>query len=109
MIGELEKLHQIALQSQNSSLKELYSSREERLQELSVDLDNRFSEIKAILVDKPSTSEIKIILDKLEQLKPAEAFNSRFWNVADKGAIFLAYVSFFQEVIPILRPLLIGI
>jgi HEAT repeat protein len=108
MATELEKLHQIALQSQNSSLKDLYSSREDKLQELSKDLDNRLSEIKEILNGKPSTDEIKKILDKLAQLKPAETFNSKAWNAADKGATLLAYVSFFQEVIPIIRPLLMG-
>jgi hypothetical protein len=108
MTAELEKLHQIALPHPNSILKDLYSGREDQLQGMSRDLDNRFSEIKEILDGKPSTAGIKKILDMLEQLKPAETFNSKAWNAADKGATLMAYVSFFQEVIPILRPLLMG-
>jgi len=105
---ELEKLYQFSQTHPESSLEELYSCREEQLQELSKDLDDRFAELKSVLERKASTDEVKIILDKLELLKPAETWNSKIWNMTDKGATLLSYVSFLQDAIPILRPLMIG-
>jgi hypothetical protein len=101
---ELEKLRQIALQHPNSSLKELYSCREEQLLELSRDMDNRFSELKDVIGGKTSADDIKMILDKLEKLKPVETRTSKVWNVADKGATLLTYISFLGEVITVLKP-----
>lgn len=101
---ELEKLHQFSLQHPEASLKELYSCREEQLQELSRDLDNRFTELRTILKGKASTGDVKMILDKLDQLKPVETWNTKVWNLADKGATLLTYISFLREVISILSP-----
>jgi HEAT repeat protein len=104
--AELEKLYQISTLYPNLSPKELYSCREEQLQELSKDLDIRFAELKNILKEKSSTDDIKIILDKLDRLKPVESRDSKAWNIADKGATLLTYISFLNEAIPILRPIL---
>ena len=96
---ELEKLHQLALQYPHSSLKE----REKLLQVLSTDMGERFSELKVLLTGKPSKDGIQMVLDKLEQLKPHETWDSKFWNRADKVAILMTYISFLHEVIAVLR------
>ena len=103
MKTELEKLHQIAFLYPNSSLKELYSSQEGQLQELSENIDNRFVELNELLKEKASREDIK----KLEQIKPAETWSSKFWDKADKGAILSTYIFFLKDSIDILRPLLI--
>lgn len=100
---ELEKLYQLSLQYPESSLKELYSCREEQLNELSEDLVDRFAELNKILKGKASRDDIK----KLERLKPAETWSSKFWDKADKGATLLTYISFLKGSITILTPLLI--
>jgi hypothetical protein len=71
-------------------------------------MDNRFSELGDILKGKSSTNDVKVILDKLEQFKPAGTWNSKLWNLTDQGATLLTYVSFLQDAITILRPLLQG-
>ena len=101
---ELEKLYQFNLQHPESSLKELYSCREEQLEELSRDLDDRFAELKVVLMGKASKDDFKNVLSELEKLKPAETWNSKVWNLADKGATLLTYLSFLHEVIAVLRP-----
>ena len=76
---ELEKLYQMSLQHPNVNLKELYSCREEQLQELSRDMDDRFAELKDILKDKASTDDAKKILDAFG--RPSDTWNSKFWVV----------------------------
>jgi len=73
----------LSLQHPESSIKELYSCREEQLEELSEDLEERFAELNEILKEKASRDDIK----KIEQLKPAQTWNSKFWDKANKGAI----------------------
>jgi hypothetical protein len=99
---ELEKLYRIAQMYPNTSLRELYSCNEEKLQELGKDVDDRFAELNEIL-KKVSTDDFK----KLERLKPAETWVSKLWDRADKGATLLTYISFLQDSIVLLRPLLI--
>jgi hypothetical protein len=100
---ELEKLYQISLQHPNRSLKELYSCREEQLQELNRDMDARFAELKALLKEKASTDDVKKILGAFERLEPSDTWNSKFWDLADKGATLLTFISLLQGAIAILR------
>jgi HEAT repeat protein len=102
--SELEKLYQFSQKHTESSLRDLYSCRDEQLQELSKDLEDRFAELKDVLTKKASIDDVKMILDKLDRLKPMETWNSNAWNLADKGATLLTYISFLQDVITILRP-----
>ena len=102
--SELEKLYQIASRYPNSNLKEIYSCHEMQLHELSSDIDDRFAELEDILKGKASTNDIRMVLDKWDELRPVETWDSRFWNLADKGATLLTYISFLGEVIAVLKP-----
>ena len=69
---------------------------------MSEDLEERFAELNEILKEKASRDDIK----KLERLKPAQTWSSKFWDKADKGATLLTYISFLKDSIVILTPLL---
>jgi len=88
MKTELEKLYQIAVRHPNSSLKEIYSCREEQLQDLSRGLEERFAELKDLLKETTLENDVKVILNKLDLLKPVESWNSKAWNLADKRGNF---------------------
>ncbi len=99
--AELKKLHQLALQDPQSSL----IGQETLLKELRTDMNNRFSELKELLLteasNRASNDDIKKVLDELEHLKPPVTWDSKFWNYADKGAILAPYISFLEKVLTV--------